>query len=276
MEQRFLAFFSISLSAGCLALRFCLLRPMLVRHYPTRVRRPVWLILAVRLALPLPLPPSAQKPVVQPELPATAAQPLEPLFYTDSTTVENPVENPPMPVENPVESVENLGKPPLKSPGFHKICPLSLFACLSLAGSVFLLGTQLLHCGPYRRCLSRWNRPAAPRSSGACPQSFGTIVWVSPDRRAPASRRSSFQRASRALRSPVTPAPRTDAHPPGRSLDKSTTAVGMRPALVEPCRPASMPLFRPEHCVRPWQNRAEWRECEAALSDSALNAAARL
>ena len=107
MQRWFLSLLGTSLSTGALIAVFCALRPLLLRRYTGRMRRLVWLILALRLLVVL---PSAAPAALSVELPAAAVQPVFPaqtvqLPATDAPAVGPSVENAAPAVENTVENV---------------------------------------------------------------------------------------------------------------------------------------------------------------------------
>lgn len=69
MQRWFLSLLGTSLSTGALIAVFCALRPLLLRRYTGRMRRLVWLILALRLLVVL---PAAAPAALSVELPAAA------------------------------------------------------------------------------------------------------------------------------------------------------------------------------------------------------------
>ncbi len=72
MEGLFLQVLNLSLAVGGLILLTALVRPLLVRRYRGTLLRGIWMVLAVRLLLPISLPAAA----VEMELPARLGQPV--------------------------------------------------------------------------------------------------------------------------------------------------------------------------------------------------------
>ncbi|HIW54387.1 MAG TPA: hypothetical protein H9883_05420 [Candidatus Ruthenibacterium merdigallinarum] len=166
MQRWFLSLLGTSLSTGALIAVFCALRPLLLRRYTGRMRRLVWLILALRLLVVL---PAAAPAALSVELPAAAVQPVFPaqtvqLPATDAPAAGPSVENAAPAVENTVENVENSGKTAWKAEIFHTMTPLGLLTGAWLLVALSLFGAQFARYAAWRRAALRWAKPA----DGAC------------------------------------------------------------------------------------------------------------
>lgn len=153
MRTLFLNFLTVGLAVSCLIALAAALAPLLRKYYRARLRKLVWLVLAVRLLLPWSVPlPQAQQPVVTLTVPAAAAQPV--------------VLSEPLPAGAPqasgVNSAAGQDRPANSLPA-----PLDIAAALWLGGALLFLLAPLARYGLWRRGLRRWDRPLSPAAGAA-------------------------------------------------------------------------------------------------------------
>ena len=166
MQRWFLSLLGTSLSTGALIAVFCALRPLLLRRYTGRMRRLVWLILALRLLVVL---PSAAPAALSVELPAAAVQPVFPAQTTLPAAVDTPaagpsVENAAPVVENTLKTWKTRRKTAWKAEVFHTMTPLGLLTGAWLLIALSLFSAQFARYAAWRRAALRWAKPA----DGAC------------------------------------------------------------------------------------------------------------
>lgn len=167
-EGLLLNVFGLSLSAGALILILLLLRSGLARRYSARWRCVVWVLLAVRLLIPLPL----ESGLVRIELPQRLNQPQ----YGQSVTYQPLRPNVALEPENAVQQTEKdwstteAGVSALPDAASTSVASPVLLqkagpSVLSIACGVWKIGMilcavgQLLRYFIWRRQTMRWNEP---------------------------------------------------------------------------------------------------------------------
>lgn len=160
--------FGLSLSAGAVILVLLLLRSGLARRYSARWRCLIWLLLAVRLLIPLPL----ESGVLRIELPQRLSQPqygqstgysvqqqeAAPVPEFDGQQVKkNDTEQTPVSPESATD-IEAPETPPIL---LQKTGPSALsVACgVWISGILLCIAGQLMQYFFWRRQTLRWNRP---------------------------------------------------------------------------------------------------------------------
>lgn len=168
----FLNGFGLSLSAGAVILVLLLIRSGLARRYSARWRCVIWLLLAVRLLIPLPL----ESGIFQIELPQRLSQPK----YGQSDTYSFPqrsavpnLEAAGQQEEGAADQVSvlpelevNFQEPETTAVLLKKAgpSPLSIACGVWLGGGLLCAAGQLLRYSIWRRRTLRWNQPVQDKS----------------------------------------------------------------------------------------------------------------
>lgn len=167
MRTLFLEWLAVGGAVSCLIVLFAALTPLLRRYYQARLRKLVWLVLAVRLLLPWSLPlPQTQQPVVTVTVPAAAAQPValpEPRIQADPA---------------PVSALTKAAQP--QPAGRSLPAPLDVAAALWLVGALLFALTPLARYGLWRRGLRRWDRPLSPAAQAHYRAACGRVGLAKP------------------------------------------------------------------------------------------------
>ena len=171
MRALFLSFLTVGIAVSCLIALFAALTPLLRRHYKARLRRLVWLVLAVRLLIPWSLPlPAAASPVVKVTVPAAAAQRVEEYAV--------PTAGGPGPI--PVSEFNEAMQP--RPTGRSLPAPLDMAAALWLAGVLLFALVPLARYGLWRHGLRRWDRPLSPAAQACYRAACARVGLAKPPR----------------------------------------------------------------------------------------------
>lgn len=173
LEQLFLTMLGISLGAAVVIALMLLLAPATGRRFSARWRYAIWLVLALRLVIPvnfsLPEPPVAVPiPVQQVVISHEAATPPT---GEDSPMNSGETAAPPQdalgtgqpPVSQPDASISGEAvTPPTEQTVRYQLSLTALLALLWAVGAVLSLLWQGLAYGSFCRSFRPWNRPASP------------------------------------------------------------------------------------------------------------------
>ena len=192
MAKLFLAFARTGLITGAVILLFVLSAPLLRKKYTARLRRAVWLLLAVLLLFPFSLFPTVLLPgreaPLQIELPVAAAEAVLARQQPDSSAANSGWQrdaagqaaalpaNDPVPAARPAAQPAAVAQPTDLSPLLPQkptpptpapLSPLGIASFVWLGGALMLLLGQLLHYALWRRRLRRWDQPLSPQLAQA-------------------------------------------------------------------------------------------------------------
>ena len=252
MAKLFLAFARTGLITGAVILLFVLSAPLLRKKYTARLRRAVWLLLAVLLLLPFSLFPTVLLPgreaPLQIELPVAAAEAVLARQQPDSSAANSGWQrdaagqaaalpaNDPVPAARPAAQPAAVAQPTDLSPLLPQkptpptpapLSPLGIASFVWLGGALMLLLGQLLHYALWRRRLRRWDQPLSPQLAQAVDRAAQVVRLRRPP---PALLAESSPRSSLPSSPPSSPRSSLAAAPPPRP--------GHRPgAPAAPTRP---------------------------------------